>query len=234
MQTQGLFITGTDTSVGKTYVTSLIARDLVNRGIPTGAYKPVCSGADFIDRKPIWHDVELLHTAIGSTFPRERICPQCFQAPLAPPAAARLESSSVDRELMTTAALWWKDQVDVLLVEGVGGLLCPITVTITVADLAVELGYPLVVVCRLSLGAINHTLLTVEAARQRDLVIAGLILNHTEPSPPSNDAVPSTREEISRRAGVPILAEVAYRQNDPIVGYQDHLPVDWLKLASTR
>ena len=125
-----------------------------------------------------------LSEAVGGGFPEERICPQRFAAPLAPPEAARQENLTVDPVLLRTGIEWWEQRVEVLLVEGVGGLLCPLTDTETIVDLAVDLAWPLVIVARNSLGTINHTLLTIEAARNRDLQIAGLVLNRPDPYSP--------------------------------------------------
>ena len=133
----GLFVTGTDTGVGKTYVTAMIVTALRNRGVRAGAYKPVCTGASPTKADDIqWEDVERLHAAIGGQFDRRRICPQCFEPALAPPVAAERQRQSVDGQLLRDGAFWWNGRVDVLLVEGVGGLLCPLTATETVADLA--------------------------------------------------------------------------------------------------
>ena len=115
---RGLFVTGTDTGVGKTWVTAMVARHLVQQEIQVGAYKPTASGS----QNGRWADVDVLREAIGGRFPEERICPQRFDAPLAPPEAARLENREIDPGLLRSGALWWSDQVDTLLVEGVGGL----------------------------------------------------------------------------------------------------------------
>ena len=96
----GLFVVGTDTDVGKTFLTARIARQLLEEGVSVGAYKPVCSGCEIgEDRSPRWPDVEMLAEALEHRFPRERICPQTFRAALAPPVAARLEGRRIDQEL---------------------------------------------------------------------------------------------------------------------------------------
>jgi dethiobiotin synthetase len=210
VSTKGLFVTATDTGVGKTYLTSLIARSLPRDQVRVGAYKPVCSGAEVSAEGGFyWTDIKNLADAIGGDVDPMRVCPQRLKAPLAPPVAARLERVTLDFEGMKTAAEWWQGRVDVLLVEGVGGLLCPLTEEKTIADLAVALGYPLLVVASAGLGTINHTLLTVEAARSRGLRVAGVVLNEAEPL----DETPGTGEngaEIARRANVPVLGIVRY------------------------
>ncbi len=227
----GLFVTGTDTGVGKTWVTALIARDLTDRGVRTGVYKPVCSGAVYAeDGRLVYEDIERLAAATDDQFPRERIGPQTFHAPLAPPVAAARESAEVDSELLRTGAGWWQGRVDLLLVEGAGGLLSPITWEETVADLAAELGLPLVIVAAMRLGAVNHTLLTVEVARRRGLPIAGIVLNHL---PGGRDplAVQTNPALIDAFVDVPILASVDPKQPSGLRGWPDGRTIDWLEVA---
>jgi len=208
MNTRGLFITGTDTDVGKTYVAALIAQQLTADGISVGAYKPACSGSELDEAgRPIWRDVEILAGAIGTKESCERICPQCFAAALAPPVAAQREGRVVDTRLLRDGARWWDGRVDVLIVEGVGGWLCPISENETVADVAADLGYPVLIVARLGLGTINHTLLTIESIKRRGLSVAGIILNECERGGPKLEAE-TNPGEIARRSGCPVLAVV--------------------------
>jgi dethiobiotin synthetase len=232
--TKGLFVTATDTGVGKTYLTSLIARSLPRDQVRVGAYKPVCSGAEIsAEGGHYWSDVKKLVEAIGGDVDPVRVCPQRLKAPLAPPVAARLERVNLDFEAMKAAADWWQGRVDVLLIEGVGGLLCPLTEDKTIADLAVALGYPLLVVARAGLGTINHTLLTVEAARYRGLPVAGVVLNESEPL----EETPGTGEnsaEIARRANVPVLGVVRYGSQFAESGKGRLGSADWLNLMAAR
>ena len=229
MNTGGLFVTGTDTGVGKTYVASLIARELVAAGLKVGAYKPVCSGSD--DRG-VWRDVESLSAAIGDNFPLERICPQRFTAPLAPPVAARREGLHVDSHLLRTGARWWQDRVELLLVEGVGGLLCPLTDEETVADLASDLGFPLVVVAHMALGTINHTLMTIEVAKHRGLRVARIVLNQA--SADAGDLASNTNAgEIAARVDVPLLGVVAHGQSVGLLQQGRLIRINWLTLSQS-
>ncbi len=238
--TKGLFVTATDTGVGKTYLTALIARSLREIGVRVGAYKPVCSGADIApDGTVSWADVETLAEAIGGGFDPVRVCPQRLRAPLAPPVAARLEGVQLDFDGMQSGAAWWQGRVDVLLVEGVGGLLCPLTEDKTIADLAVAVAYPLLVVARPGLGTINHTLLTVEAARQRGLQVAGIVLNEAEPPTPTLTLTPApgTEEntaEIARRANVPVLGVVRHGSRHAEHPTGRISPDEWMKLMAPR
>lgn len=201
----GLFITGTDTAVGKTYVTALVAEGLLAAGVRVGAYKPACSGGvRDAEGRWTWEDIETLANAIDRPDDRERIGPQCFQHALAPPVAARLEGRTVDRELLRIGVEWWRSRVDLLLVEGVGGLLCPLTEHETVIDLAKDFAFPLLIVARAGLGTINHTLLTVAAAKSAGLKIAGIVINE-QPAGVSASEWETTPAEISRRTRVPLL-----------------------------
>jgi dethiobiotin synthetase len=215
----GLFITGTDTNVGKTYVAALIARALNAAGYRVGPYKPAASGcraaqasspcAQEGDRL-ISGDALLLWRAAGEPGEFDRVCPQCFQAPLAPHLAARAEGKEIDRNLLRNGLDYWRERSDIVLIEGAGGLLSPLGDGVCVADLARDLGFPLVIVARNALGAINHTLLTIRVAQDLyRLNVAGIVLNH--PAPPGNDpSISMNRQEIALRTIVPILAEVLW------------------------
>ena len=207
---RGLFVTGTDTGVGKTLLTASLAARLTAAGRVVGVYKPACSGAISSSHGMTWDDVESLHAASGGRWSRGRIAPQRFLAALSPPAAAAAEGTQVDATLLRTGAAWWHDQCELLLVEGVGGLLCPLTERETVADLAVDLGFPLLIVARAGLGTINHTLLSVEAATRRGLCVAGIVLNATMPSQ-GDESVAGNAAEITARCGIPVLASIPYR-----------------------
>ncbi|MEW4569741.1 dethiobiotin synthase [Tautonia sp. JC769] len=213
---RGLFVTGTDTGVGKTRVSSAIVETLVAQGERVGVLKPLASGADRVDGQLRWDDTERLIAALGRDVPRDRVTPITFEAPLAPPVAARLagEPLAFDRVLEATRAAiaWWAGPggAELMVVEGVGGLLCPIAERATAADLAIALDYPLLVVARRGLGTLNHTILTVEAARSRGLRVAGVVLNGSEPTvdPMAESTNPI---ELSRWLGeIPLLLELPH------------------------
>jgi dethiobiotin synthetase len=162
----GLFITGTDTDVGKTYVTALIASQLARAGYRVGVYKPAASGCLRDETGLVSEDALALWNAAGRPDDLEHVCPQRFAAPLAPYLAARQEGRTLDVTLLVRGADFWRERSDILLVEGVGGLLTPITETVYVADLALAFGFPLVVVAKNVLGTINQTLQTLVAAAE--------------------------------------------------------------------
>ena len=222
----GLFITGTDTAVGKTYVAALIARELVAAGHRVGVYKPVASGCRRDGERIVSGDAVSLWEAAGRPGELQHVCPQCFLAPLAPHLAARAEGREVDTELLRVGLEYWQARSEIILVEGVGGLMSPVSEEDYVADLAEQFGFPLIVVSRNALGTINQTLQTlITAATFREgLPIAGVVLNN--PAPSSADASLSTnRQELSARCVPPILAEIPWQAD------RFDTNVDWFNLA---
>ena len=233
----GLFITATDTGAGKTYVAACIAAELRAAGLRVGVYKPAASGcagpsgragiATHGDRQS--DDDYRLWLAAGQPGELERVCPQRFTAPLAPHLAARAEGRAVDGDLLRRGLDYWKDCSDILVVEGIGGLMSPVTDEEYVADLALDFGYPLIVVAANVLGVINQTLQTlIAAATFRDgLSVAGVILNEARPHA-DVDSDPSralNRQELEARCVPPVLAHLDWQA--------EHFdrPVDWRSLA---
>ncbi|HTE59466.1 MAG TPA: dethiobiotin synthase [Solirubrobacteraceae bacterium] len=199
---RGLLVTGTDTEVGKTVVAGAIAAALRARGERVAVYKPVVTGLDE-PVAPGWpRDHELLAAAAGVRV--ETVAPHRFGPPVSPHLAAELAGVELDLDSMILAAgaAVAEAGADVLIAEGVGGLLVPLTREHTVRDLAVALGLPLVIAARPGLGTINHTLLTVEAARARGLVVAAVVITPW-PDEPSAMAR-SNRETIARLGGVDV------------------------------
>jgi dethiobiotin synthetase len=201
---RGLFITATDTGVGKTEVACALLRGARAAGLDVGAMKPAQSGQ--VAGEP--SDADRLRAAAGGGDPPELVCPYTFAAPLAPAVAARLLGVEVSLSRILDAARALATRHAALLVEGAGGLLTPLTARETYADLAVALRFPVLVVARAGLGTVNHTALTVEALRARGLAVLGVVLNRTsaggDPSEPHNAA------EIERLARAPVLAALPF------------------------
>ena len=223
----GLFITGTGTGVGKTYVGALIAQALRKSGKRVGVYKPVASGCEMHDGKLVSPDAVALWEAAGRPATLEQVCPQMFAAPLAPHLAARAEGRRVDSKRLREGIDFWRESSDVVIVEGAGGLMSPISDEDYNADLAGEFGYPLLVVSANMLGTINATLQTlITASIFRDrLSVAGIVLN--SPSRTVDDpSTSSNAEELSMRCEAPLLAVVEH-------GGGFDRDVDWASLCAT-
>jgi dethiobiotin synthetase len=217
----GLFFTGTDTDVGKTFVVAAVARELRRRGAAFRICKPVATGGVPAE------DTRILAEAAGDP-DLAAITPWAFPEPAAPPVAARLVGASLSLDEITAAVRRRSVAGGLLLVEAVGGLLCPLTERETVADLAAGLRLPLVVVARRSLGTLNHTLLTVEVARRRGLPVAGVVVSET--APPRGAAEETNVDELRKRLDVPLLAVVAHGAADAA----ELGRVDWRRLAGAR
>ncbi len=179
---KGLLITGTDTGVGKTYVAASIARTLSEAGCRVGVYKPAASGCRQDHGELVSHDALALRDDACRPGELSAVCPQRFAAPLAPHLAAEAEGHSIDEGLLRSGLDYWHARSDVVLVEGAGGLLSPLSASQYVADLAHDLELPLVVVTRNRIGAINQALqtLAVAATFRRGLAIAAVVLCHTD------------------------------------------------------
>jgi dethiobiotin synthetase len=223
---RGLFITGTGTGVGKTYIAAIVARALAATGRRVGVYKPVASGCDLSGGRLVSSDAVTLWEAAGRPGTLDAVCPQRFAAPLAPHRAAQAEGRSVDGQLLRAGLEYWRETSDIVLVEGAGGLMSPLTDDLYNADLAAEFAYPLVVVAVNELGTINATLQTLITAGtyRGGLPVAGVVLN-SPVARPDDVSRNSNREELSRRCSAPLLAEVAQ-------GGDFDRPVDWWALAA--
>lgn len=204
---RGIFVTGTDTEVGKTYQACKLAQALADR-YAIGVYKPAASGISADEAS----DPELLAQAanvahrIGEDY-LNRVCPQTFELPLAPPVAAELAGTEVDEKLIRDGVDWWKGNCEFLIVEGVGGLLCPLSKSLTVLDFARSIDFPLLVVAANRLGVVNHTLLTVELAKRSGLTVKGVILNEMHRKDPSDISAQTNRKLLADwLPGTPIFS----------------------------
>jgi len=196
---RGLFVTGTDTGVGKTVLAAAVCAALVARGEHVAAFKPAVTGLD--EEPGEWpHDHELLASVTGQA-PSE-VSPNRFGPPASPHLAAELAGRLLDPAGLVSAARAAAEGADAIVGEGVGGLLVPLTAGYSVRDLCSDIGLPLLVAARPGLGTINHTLLTVEAARAGGLDVAAVVLTPW-PDQPSR-VEQSNRRAIEQATGLPV------------------------------
>ena len=194
---RGVFVTGTDTEVGKSVVAASICAALAARGDRVAAFKPVVTG---LDEKPgeLGRDHELLASVASAGQSPEEVAPYRFGPPVSPHLAAELAGVTIEPAELVAAARGH----ELLVCEGVGGLLVPITPGYLVRDLAVDLALPLVVAARPGLGTINHTLLTVEAARAAGLPVASVVMTPWPEEPAALER--SNRATIERLGRVSV------------------------------
>lgn len=208
---RGLFVTGTDTGVGKTVLAGAIVAALRASGELVAAFKPIITGLDQMPDADWPHDHELLARAAGSS--SEEVTVLRFGPPVSPHLAAELAGAVIDPAALAMEVGQRASGAEVVIVEGVGGLLVPLSDSSDVRTLARSLGLPLVVAARPGLGTINHTLLTLEAARGAGLEVAAVVLT---PWPEEPDRIErSNRETIARLGRVEVAVLPPVRRADP-------------------
>ena len=209
--------------MGKSVVAAALCAALVERGDSVTAFKPVVTGVD--EPPGEWPpDDELLARAAGRGQSPEQVAPYRFGPPLSPHYAAELAGETIEPARLVTVARATGDGP--LIAEGVGGLLVPITPGYLVRDLAIELGLPVVIAARTGLGTINHTLLTIEAARAAGLTVVGVVMTPWPAAPEPIEL--SNRATVERLGGAPVSG---LPPTDPgsLASAGSHLPVDeWL------
>ncbi|OYZ06091.1 MAG: dethiobiotin synthase [Methylophilales bacterium 16-45-7] len=171
------FITGTDTGIGKTYVSCQLIREYVAQGYRVVGMKPVAAGCEFIDGLWVNEDVALLTQASNVKAPFHLVNPYCFNAPIAPHIAASQQGVEVQLEVIQRAFIALSEMADIVIVEGAGGLLVPLNAHATIADLIALLNIPIVLVVGMRLGCINHALLTYAVIQSRQLPISAWVAN---------------------------------------------------------
>ena len=201
-----LFIAGTDTGVGKTIVAGALARALRLKGIRVGVMKPIACGGT--------QDIEFLMDCAGIREPLEFANPISLKFPLSPNVAARLENVKIDLKKIDAALKYFEKKYEILVIEGCGGLLVPVTDKFFVVDLIPRMRAETILVSRSGLGAINHSLLSFEALKHRNIKPLGIIFNRLSGGPLS---VPekTNPEEISKIGGVPSLGVFPYMKFSP-------------------
>jgi dethiobiotin synthetase len=186
---QAYFVTGTDTGVGKTYVACKLIADYAAQGYKVIGMKPVAAGCDLVDGRWVNEDVLKLEAVSSVQAPRELTNPYSFNEGIAPHIAAEKAGIKIDIKVLQQAFKKLVDMADIVIVEGAGGLLvplnsAPLNEAETMADLAAVLNIPIILVVGMKLGCINHSLLTVEAIKSRNLHLHGWVANQIEANMP--------------------------------------------------
>jgi dethiobiotin synthetase len=206
---QAYFVTGTDTGAGKTTIASALVRHYVSIGFKTVGMKPIASGCEKIDGLDINEDVTALMQASNIAAPLEQINPYRFTPAIAPHIAAMQVGATIDINVIFEAYQALSARAEVVVIEGAGGFLVPLNATQTLADLAVKLDVPIIVVVGMRLGCINHALLTLEAIQSRGLKLAGWIANQVDLEMAMFEA---NLESLQQRIDAPCLSVVRYRE----------------------
>lgn len=211
---KGVFITATDTGVGKTIISGMIVRALVLKGYKTAVMKPFETGCLRQGDNLLPSDGIFLKEMAEIEESIDIITPQKFELPLSPLAASRLEKKTIDMEKVFQSYEYLKTKYDFIVVEGAGGILVPITIehdskALFMSDIIRRLGLPIIIVCRPTLGTINHTLLSVNYAINQHINIVGIIINYSKPK--GEDISEQTNPDIIRElAPAPLLGITPY------------------------
>lgn len=207
---RGVFITATDTGVGKTLVASALVTRLIQRGIDVGVMKPIETGVSRATKAR--SDGVRLRRAAGTQDSLAEVCPYVFRLPVAPLSAARAERTTVRISTITRVFRALSQKHAFMVVEGVGGLYVPITSSLDVSDLIYQVKLPAIVVGQSGLGGINHALLTLHALRRRKIPIVALVLNQCRPmrTKIARAQEHSTVRLLRRLVGVPVVGPLPY------------------------
>lgn len=233
----GLFITGTDTGVGKTLIAGAIARILTGQGLKVGVFKPIATGCRRSREGLVSSDAEFLAYCADCDYPLSTVNPVTYLTPAAPIVAADYERREINFEEINSAYNYICQTCQLVIVEGLGGVRVPITEDVDVLDLAAGFQLPVVIISRPTLGTINHALLTIDAIRSRNLSIAGVVINGYDAS--SQEPAEVTAPQVIARCGnVDILAVVPFDEAVDVeqgllgdVVIESLADCEWAKLA---
>ncbi|ODS32414.1 MAG: dethiobiotin synthase [Candidatus Scalindua rubra] len=203
---KGVFVTGSDTGVGKTVIAGAIAAAIKAHGLDVGVMKPISTGAKEIEGKLVSEDARYLKNIIDSTDDDDLVNPIRLKPALAPTIAASKTDITIDLEKVWKAFKELADKHDFVVVEGIGGLMVPIDNTLLVADMVQKMDLALVIASKHYLGTINHTLLTLEYAKSRNLRVKGIVINMLKNG---KDFV----REIEKYSSVPVLGTIPFKEN---------------------
>jgi dethiobiotin synthetase len=219
----GFFITGTDTDIGKTVVTACLTTLFKSQDMDVGVMKPIETGVDPACSSSANSDAKFLMESSSSTDAEEEVCPYRLKTPASPYQAAQIAGIQIQPSTIIEKFKVLRSRHRIMMVEGIGGILVPITYKYSVADLALEIGLPLIIVSRLRVGTLNHTLLTINAAQQYGLKIKGIILNQHEAGG-LNDVEIKQGELLEEFSGIPILGICPYLEDVSSEGIKESLP----------
>jgi dethiobiotin synthetase len=239
----GVFITATDTRVGKTLVASALVMRLIQRGIDVGVMKPIETGVSQSTKAQ--SDGARLRKAAGTRDPMTDVCPYVFQLPVAPLSAAQAEGKTVQMATILRTFRTLRQKHTFMVVEGVGGVYVPITQTLNLSDLICKMRLSVIVVGRSGLGGINHALLTLHALRDQNIPVVALVLNQQRPmrTKIARAQEQSTVNLLRQLAGVPVVGPLLYTPkmnrswNDGLIDFAKTAPMTKLAnlvLASGR
>ncbi len=217
---QAYFLTGTDTEIGKTFITCALLQRAGLDGLQAVGLKPIAAGTDAAGLND---DVEAIRAASNVELAREITNPYCFKPAIAPHIAAAEEGMSIEFEPIKAACEQARLQADLVIVEGVGGFCVPLGTGYGTADLAIELALPVILVVGMRLGCINHAMLTAEAIARRGLKLAGWVANRIDPQMSRFDENLATLKTL---IAAPLLGVVPHGPQDGTMGAAGflHLP----------
>jgi dethiobiotin synthetase len=209
---KGFFITGTDTEIGKTLTTGLIVKYFLEEGIDVFPYKPVQSGAIRKNDRLVAPDMESYERITKCTF-GEEVNTYVLETPSSPHLAASIDGVSIELKPILEQVKKLRNAHELLLVEGAGGLIVPLNEEATILDLIDQVSLPVILVARAGLGTINHTVLSVMALKQRNIQIAGIVLNQTSPDE-MLEIEKDNKRMIERLTEVPIIGMLPFMTQD--------------------
>lgn len=210
---KGLFIVGTGTEIGKTYVTALLLKKMLEVGMNATYYKGALSGAELVDGKLVPGDAAYVKEITGIEESVENLVPYVYETAVSPHLAAQIEGNAVELGKVVEGYKRLSEKYDYVVMEGSGGIICPISYgenTLMLEDFITELNLPSVLIADAGLGTINHTFLTVYYMKQKGLELKGIILYNYDGSLMQRDNL----KMIEELTGVPVIAKVEYGSAD--------------------
>ena len=208
---KGIFITGTDTGVGKTAITATLARSVQAQGLSVGVMKPIETGVEQADTES--SDAHRLRNSLHSIQSAESVCQYYFPDPIAPLFAANRQDQTIDLRSIQSAYLKLSEKNEWTFVEGIGGVMVPLSNNSQVRDLIKILQLPCIIVSNAILGSVNHLLLTLEALRSYQIHVLAIVLNSCHPINDSEDQrlqTTSTVELIQKLSGIPVFGPLTF------------------------